>query len=86
METEQVKKAETPEEMRAELFRLRHYDGLVRRVMDMADYGGLSAEDKYTILAYYALAERVQYQNLVLDRAKLDPMLPMILTPNASQR
>jgi hypothetical protein len=55
---EQVKDAASTEEMRAELFRLAHYDALVRAVMDMANYHGLSSEDRYTELAYYAMKSR----------------------------
>ncbi len=73
MEIEQVKKVETPEEMRAELFRLSHYDALVRRVMDTADYNGLNAEDRYTLLAYYAIAERNLCQKMILDVKMVNP-------------
>lgn len=52
---EQVKPASTVDEMRAELFRLEHYDPLVRSVMDMANYKGLKGEDRYAILAYHAV-------------------------------
>lgn len=82
---EQVKDATTPEEMRAEIFRLRHYDHLARSAMDAADYKGMSAEDRYTILAYYALRERAKLLSTVLDGAMLRPIPPMIVTPNSAE-
>lgn len=80
MEIEQVKKAETPEEMRAEIFRLSRYHHMVRNVLDRANYQGLSAEDKYTIIAYYALADLAKFQSIHLDSLRLDAIPPMILT------
>lgn len=55
MNFEQVKAAKTPDEMRAELERLSHYDPLVRNVFDMARYRGMSGEDKYTVLAFESM-------------------------------
>lgn len=72
MDVEQVRKAETAEEMRAEIFRLMRFDPMVRRVIDMADYRGMSAEDKYTMIAYYALSERNRFQKMALDFSALD--------------
>jgi len=54
---EQVRDATTPDEMRAELERLSYQDGLTRKVFDMARYRGLSGEDKYAVLSYYAMRE-----------------------------
>jgi hypothetical protein len=59
---EQMKDATTPAEMRAEIYRHRQYDHMVRRVIDIADYDGLSAEDRYTILAYHALKAKNEAQ------------------------
>lgn len=50
-----VKDATTPEEMRAELFRLKRYDPAVCAVLDLADCRGMNAEDRYTLLAYNAV-------------------------------
>lgn len=69
---EQIKDADTVEEMRVEIFRLRQYDPLVRNVMDRADYTGLSGEDRYTILAYYALKELNHTKKLFLEQAELN--------------
>ena len=81
---EQVKDAETPEEMRAELYRLQYYDPLVRAVMDSADYRGASAEDRYTVLAYNALKQLAEIKRHVLDDAMLRPAPRMIVPPNAA--
>lgn len=73
---EQVKDAETPEEMRAEIFRLQHYDPLVRNVANMANYSGMSAEDRYTVLAYNALKQLNYIKSLTLDY-KMTHVAPM---------
>lgn len=79
---EQVKEATTPEEMRAELFRLKHYDPLVRAVWDSADYGGMSAEDRYTILAYHAVKSKNEAQQQVLEFSSC-LVRPLIVPSNA---
>lgn len=57
--SDQMEKAKTPDEMRAKISRLRFDNPMVATVMDMADIRGLSAEDRYTVLAYYALRELI---------------------------
>lgn len=79
---EQVKEATTPTEMRAELCRLRHFDPLVRAVFDSADYSGMSAEDRYTVLAYHAMKAKNEAQSKVLEFASYT-VPPMILPANA---
>ena len=79
MNTEQVRDATTTEEMRAEIFRLQRLDPLVRSVMDAANYRGMSAEDRYTMLAYHALRQKNHMQALILEGAMMNPMPPMIL-------
>lgn len=71
---EQVKDATTPDEMRAEIFRLQHYDPLVRRVTDMAIHTGMNAEDRYTVLAYHALRSKNEAQATALNLARCNPM------------
>ena len=66
MKIEQVKEAETPEQMRSEIFRLGDYDPLIRHVTHLANYNGLSAEDKYTMLAYVMLVNRNLYKEMVI--------------------
>lgn len=83
MQIEQLKDVETLEEMRAEISRLRRHDPMVCRVMDMADYRGLSAEDRYTALAYYALRTLLAAHQRALDDAMTRPEQPLIVTPNS---
>lgn len=78
---EQVKDATTPDEMRAELFRLKHYDPLVRAVWDSADYGGMNAEDRYTVMAYHAVKAKTEAQQHVLEFSSY-LMRPMIVPSN----
>ena len=70
---EPVHEAFTPSEMRAELARLRRNNAIVRRVMDSADYTGLSSEDRYTMLAYYAMQSLVQAQQQIYDYVVTTP-------------
>ncbi|MDP3139856.1 MAG: hypothetical protein Q8N17_26405 [Burkholderiaceae bacterium] len=64
---EQVRDANTPEEMRAEIARLRRESVIVKNTMDCADYTGLSSEDRYTMLAYHALAALARTQKVLND-------------------
>jgi hypothetical protein len=59
---EQVRPAETPGEMRAEIIRMQLHDALVRKVMEMAKYSGMNSEDMYTVLAYHALRAKCEAQ------------------------
>ena len=82
MDIEQVREATTPDEMRAEIFRLRREAPLVRNVMDMADFNGLSSEDRYTALAYYALKESAKARSMVLDQLRMTTPNHFLVTPN----
>lgn len=79
----EVKDATTPEEMRAELFRLSHYDHLVQAVWRAADYRGMSTEDRYSVMAYEALKARNAAQAQCLEFA-ICTLRPTILPSNAS--
>jgi hypothetical protein len=70
---EPVREAFTPSEMRTELVRLRRNSPIVQKVMDSADYTGLSSEDRYTMLAYYAMKALVQAQQQVYDYVVTTP-------------
>lgn len=63
--------ATTPEEMRAALYKIAYDEPVVNNVVRQADYTGLSAEDKYTILSYYALKQMMEFRNLCLDQSFL---------------
>lgn len=73
MEFEEPREAVTPAEMRAEIFRLRYNNATIHNVMTAADHQGLSAEDRYTMLAYYALKQGIHYQNTALQFINLTP-------------
>jgi hypothetical protein len=75
MHIEQLKDVHTPEEMRAEIHRLARERSsvLVRSVMDCADFNGLSAEDRYTMLAYHALRDLARYQKVALNQLVIKP-------------
>ena len=66
---EQVKAANTPDEMRVELFRLRHYSPMVGNIANACDGSGLSGEDRYTMIAYHSLKELQYLKQFVLDDA-----------------
>lgn len=81
MHIEQLKDAQTPEEMRAEIHRLSRERSsvTVRSVMDCADFNGLSAEDRYTMLAYHALRDLARYQKVALEQLALTPTTHFIV-------
>lgn len=75
----EIGKASTPTEMRAEISRLSRNDRMVRSILQSAEYSGQSAEDKYTMLAYYALVERDRFRITVLRQLSIDPGTPIII-------
>lgn len=75
---EKIRLAKDVNAMRKELLRMQRYDGLVRSVMDLADYQGLSAEDRYVILAYSALRERERLTEVVLEDLMTRPPVHIV--------
>ena len=67
IELERAKEANTIDEMRAELFRLKHYNPMVRNTFDAADFSGMSAEDRYAALAYHAVSLNIELQNQLMS-------------------
>lgn len=65
--------------MRREIQQAMGDSTLVRNVMYAADYEGLNAEDRYTLLAYEALIALETYWKQVIRARMLDPMPPMII-------
>lgn len=57
---EELMEADTPQKMRAELIRFSQYDNLTSVCFRFADVHGLSAEDRYTVLAYHATRARME--------------------------
>ena len=80
-EIEQVREATTPSEMRVEIARLTRNNHIVRATMDCADYTGLSAEDRYTMLAYHALAVLAKTQRVMHEYVLTTPG-PHLVLPN----
>lgn len=78
---EQVREATTPSEMRAEIARLRRDNHLVHAAMDAADYTGMSSEDRYTVLAYHALAALAKTQKVMHEYVLMTPG-PHLVMPN----
>jgi hypothetical protein len=77
---EQVKDAHTPEEMRAEIYRMGQYDPMVRSVLDTADYNGMSAEDKYTVMSYMAVKQLNELKKLQMEFMLDRPATPVHVT------
>jgi hypothetical protein len=75
---EQVREATTPSEMRIEISRLRRSDSLVRGVMDSADYTGMSAEDRFTMLSYHALCALAKHKKVLHDYVLMTPSPPLV--------
>ena len=73
MTTEQLKDAETPDEMRAAIFMAARHDPLIRQVMDAADHKGMSGEDRYTVLAYHALKAMMDAHQREIDFYRTHP-------------
>ena len=78
---EEIKDAETPEGMRRRLQQYAREDPLVRRVLEMARYQGLSGEDTYTILAFHALIDRERFMDQILDWNMLNIKRQVITKP-----
>jgi hypothetical protein len=81
---EPMNDAETPQAMRIEIARLSRYDPLVRRVFDMAEYQGLSGEDRYTILAFHAMKMFKATQEKLMHLAAIQPREMVVVDPYAS--
>ena len=65
--------------LRREIYQAMRDSALVRNIMYIADHEGLSAEDRYTLLAYEALVALETNWKQVLRMKSLDPMPPMIV-------
>ena len=81
MKIELPKEATSPADMRAEIFRLRRDLPPVRAVMDTADYNGMSAEDRYTMLAYHALRDYARVHNVLMDHLLVTPGPHLVMFP-----
>jgi hypothetical protein len=59
--------AETAAEMRTAINELRYNSPIVSSTMTLADINKMSAEDRYTVLAYHALAALAKSQQAHLE-------------------
>jgi hypothetical protein len=73
---EPVKHCTTPAEMRAELSRLRRYNYLIEQCLRSAEHSGLSAEDKYSVLAYALAGVLFATQERLSEAMHAVPPLP----------
>jgi hypothetical protein len=65
--------------MRAAISEARHESHIISNIMYMADVQGLSAEDRYTTLAYHALVALQTYYARCLEITRLYPSPSVIL-------
>jgi hypothetical protein len=64
--------------LRREIQQAMRDSALVRNIMYAADHEGLSAEDRYTLLAYEALVALETNWKQVIRTRMLDPMPPIL--------
>jgi hypothetical protein len=64
--------------MRKEIFEAAHDSALICNCMRTADYSGMSAEDRYTLLAYEALVMLESYHKRLMQYINLTPQPPFI--------
>ncbi len=76
------KEAETVEGMRKRIRKYARDDALVHSILETGRWNGLSGDDTMTMLAYYALLEREQFRDMVLEQTMLNPMPPLFIKPN----
>ena len=76
---ERIKKADTPEQMRAELYRMSYHDPVVRNCMQAANFQGMGAEDRYTIMAYHLLDAYYRVGRMAIDTSRLNTNPPSII-------
>lgn len=69
--------------LRREIHKAMYDSALIRNVMLAADHEGLSAEDRYTLLAYEALVALETNWKQVIRTRMLDPMPPMLASPTS---
>lgn len=70
-------------EMRKAIHEARRDSSIIRQAMMVADYNGLSAEDRYTLLAYEALVALETYWKMALNASALNPMPPILVKDSA---
>lgn len=77
---EELEQIRTPNGIRQRLLEASRYDPLVRRVFDLAVREGLSGEDIYTLLAYHAIVQKQELEQLILDDLNTRVMPALIIS------
>lgn len=70
---EECAMAQTVNGMRQAIYKASHESALIRHSMQVADFQGLSGEDRYTMLAYHALVSLEQTYQQLTNYAKRMP-------------
>lgn len=70
--------ATNPTDMRAAIERARMHSPIVRQALDSCRMHGMSAEDTYTVLSYYALQALAGAQSRLLN-FEVNAPLPMYI-------
>ena len=70
---------ETPNQMRAEIFRLSYHHPVIRRVMDMCDREGHSSEDRYTMLAFWLIKDNIAMREQMMELVYRAPPKPVFV-------
>jgi hypothetical protein len=65
------------DEMRQAIDRARRDSSLIRNTMDTARFQGMSGEDTYVMLAYYALRQLEQHYKINMQWLNLQPASPL---------
>lgn len=78
----QVRPAFTPEEMRAEIFRMAHYNQWVRNITTSCNVAGLSSEDRYTMMAYFFIKQCAELEAQLLHELRISPLPHWVLDAN----
>lgn len=76
-----LSQAETPAQMRAAINAGMADNPVIRNVLMLARYEGMTAEDTYTLLAYHAIQAMIQTQSNFLDMAQRMPAPSAIVIP-----
>ena len=66
-------------EMRKAIFAARRDSALIHQCLMTADYNGLSAEDRYTLMAYEALIALETYWKMANEILMKNPMPPILM-------
>jgi hypothetical protein len=82
---EETIRANTPDGMRAAIFKGSHESPLIRTCLQKAQYAGLSGEDTYVLLAYQALIALESYAQRCLEISRRHPDVPPIFVQNPAQ-